>query len=437
MSMMWTLARDVTSLFSRPGGMIVPGSSDGDPRTLPRAVRTAALWSRWCLLIVALMIGRAGAVPPNAEAPFTIVDSHMHMRTEAGDVEELFAKIQSLTKGGKVEAINIACIPPWDDQALDQNALAILFKARHPRTTFAFGGLSYNFPGRTNERLDYAEQARRLLAMGFDGIKMIEGKPSMRKMTRLPLSARVYDRFYALMEGRQTPILLHLGDPEGFWDKAYVEKWSIPEEWTYIDGTFPARETLYAELENVLGRFPRLQLTLAHFGFLSADPQKAAQFLDRHPSVCLDLTPGTEMYDNFTLQPAAWRSFFTRYPDRILLGTDNGYDAGGSVEEFAQRASKHVECIRQFLETDGPFSAWGRPELHGLQLRRDVLEKIYAGNFRRRVAAAPKDVNPRRARAYCDWLWKQYRLSDSDNAVPAAVKARLECIRRGLETLPQ
>ena len=391
---------------------------------------------RWWLLILGLMVCRAGAGSPPADPPLPIIDSHMHMRTATDDVEELFAKIRSLTQAGPVRAITIACLPPWDDQALDQNGLAILFKARHPRTTYAFGGLSYNFPGRANEELDYAEQARRLLALGFDGIKMIEGKPSMRKVTHLALGAPAYDRFYSLLETSQVPLLLHLGDPEGFWDKAYVEKWSIPKEWTYIDGTFPARETLYAELEDVLRRFPRLQMTLAHFGFLSADPDKAARFLEQHPSVNLDITPGTEMYDNFSLQPEAWRSFFVRYQDRILFGTDNGYDAAGSVAEFAQRTARHVEEIRQSLETADSFSARGRQGLHGLNLDRAILAKIYAGNFRRRVPAAPKPVNLGQARAYCDWLWQQYRMSSPDSAVPATVKARLENVRQGLEALP-
>jgi hypothetical protein len=381
------------------------------------------------------MVCRAAAAPA-ADPPLPIVDSHMHMRTATADVEELFAKIQSLTQAGPVGAITIACLPPWDDQALDQNALALLFKARHPRTTYAFGGLSYDFPGRTNEQLDYAEQAQRLLALGFDGIKMIEGKPSMRKVTHLPISAPVYDRFYALLEKDQVPLLLHLADPEGFWDKAYVEKWSIPKEWTYIDGTFPAKETLYAELEDVLRRFPRLQMTLSHFCFLSADPNRAARFLDRHPSVNLDITPGTEMYDNFSLQPEAWRNFFIRYQDRILFGTDNGYDAGGSVTEFAQRTAQHVADIRRFLETDDSFAARGRQGWHGLKLDRAILAKIYSGDFHRRVPAAPKPVNLAQARAYCDWLQQEYRLSSPDSPIPATVKARLEYVRRSLEAPP-
>ncbi len=391
---------------------------------------------RWCLVVCGLIVCRAGAAAPHAEPALALVDSHMHMRTATADVEELFAKIQSLTQGGPVEAITIACLPPWDDQALDQNALALLFKARHPRTTYALGGLSYNFPGRTNDQLDYAQQAQRLLALGFDGIKMIEGKPSMRKVTHLPINAPVYDRFYALLESRQVPLLLHLGDPEGFWDKAYVEKWSIPKEWTYIDGTFPAKETLYAELEDVLRRFPRLQMTLAHFGFLSADPNNAAQFLERHPSVNLDITPGTEMYDSFSLQPEAWRSFFVRYQDRILFGTDNGYDAAGSVAEFSRRTAQHVAEIRRFLETADSFPARGRQGWHGLNLDRPILTKIYSGNFCRRLPAASKPVNLDQARAYCDWLWQQYQMFSPDSPVPPTVKARLEYIRRGLEALP-
>ena len=408
----------------------------GRLRSARRVLPAVTTRPRWWLLVLGLLVCRAEAATSQADPPLPIVDSHMHMRTATGDVEELFAKIQSLTDAGPVGAITIACLPPWDDQALDQNALALLFKARHPRATYAFGGLSYNFPGRTNEQLDYAEQAQKLLALGFDGIKMIEGKPSMRKVTRLPLSAPVYDRFYTLLERDQVPLLLHLADPEGFWDKAYVEKWSIPQEWTYIDGTFPAKETLDAELEDVLRRFPRLQMTLAHFGFLSADPNKAARFLDRHPSVNLDITPGTEMYDNFSLQPEAWRSFFVRYQDRILFGTDNGYDAAGSVTEFSQRTAQHVAEIRRFLEAGNSFPARGCQGWHGLNLDRAILAKIYSGSFQRRIPAPPKPVNRDQARAYCNWLWQQYRLSDPDSPVPPAVKTRLEYIRRGLEALP-
>jgi hypothetical protein len=43
----------------------------------------------------------------------------------------------------------------------------------------------------------------------------------------------------------------------------------------------------------------------------------------------------------------------------------------------------------------------------------------------------------RNARAYCDWLWQQYRMSSPDSTVPDTVKTRLEYVRRGLEVLPR
>ena len=57
---------------------------------------------------------------------------------------------------------------------------------------------------------------------------------------------------------------------------------------------------MYAEVDHVLERHPGLRAIFAHFYFLSADLKRAGRFLDEHPNVCLDLTPGSEMYDNFT-----------------------------------------------------------------------------------------------------------------------------------------
>ena len=78
----------------------------------------------------------------------------------------------------------------------------------------------------------------------------------------------------------------------------YADRWKIPREWTYVDGTYPSKEELYGEMQNVLARFPELRVTLAHFGFLSADPEGASALLDRFPNLCLDLTPGVGMYAN-------------------------------------------------------------------------------------------------------------------------------------------
>jgi predicted TIM-barrel fold metal-dependent hydrolase len=155
----------------------------------------------------------------------------------------------------------------------------------------------------------------------------------------------------------------------------------------------------------VLQRHPRLKIIFAHFYFLSADLQRAAEFLDAHPSVCFDLTPGVEMYVNFARDVEAARGFFIQYQDRLVYGTDIGAAAvqrdpsqGLDWDDSLGRAL----IVRRFLETDGPFSA---PEgighdlgmdsqgFHGIALPSEALEKIYHANFERLFGPAPASLD--------------------------------------------
>ncbi len=68
----------------------------------PSVLRVEMARPGWWPLVVGLMVCQAGAAAPQADPPLPIVDSHMHMRTATGDVEELFAKIQSLTQAQPV-----------------------------------------------------------------------------------------------------------------------------------------------------------------------------------------------------------------------------------------------------------------------------------------------------------------------------------------------
>jgi len=353
------------------------------------------------------------------------IDSHMHIRTYSFDPLPVLQMIAEMPRAAGLAAVTVAAIPPWDEQAPDQNALCLAMKTLLPGSVYVLGGLVYPLPGAGNDSLDFMKQAEALLDLGCDGIKMIEGKPSMRKVTKLRLNDPVYDAFYGMLEGRRAPVLLHVADPEEFWDAAYVEKWNIPREWTYVDGTYPSKGQLYGEMKDVLNRFPLLRVTLAHFGFLSADPEGAAGLLDRFPNLSLDITPGVEMFANFSLRPKVWRRFFTRYQDRILFGTDNGYDCEASDDDRIRGAAEQVRTVRRFLETGDVFDGLGRKDLKGLNLDGPVVAKIASGNFLRRIGAAPKPLDPEKAIRYCEWLYGRLYPDPLDAKPQDPVRMRL------------
>jgi len=281
------------------------------------------------------------------------------------------------------------CVPPHGGRNVNQNAAALLFKHLRPDRYYAFGGLHYVEP------YDFAAQADTLIAAGCDGVKMIEGRPSVRRRTRFALDDPVYADFFSLLEKTGTPLLLHVGDPLEYWDAENLPEVARERGWFYGDGEHPAMEELYAETERVLGAHPKLKVILAHFHFMSDDVERAAAFLERHPSACFDLTPG-RMFGDFKKAPDEWSEFFRRFADRILFGTDN---AGGTrapnPEKVAHSAGK-IRWMREFLEWPNEAQ---RP---GFGLDDAVLRQVYSANFRRMAGDSPKPVDTALAVKECD-----------------------------------
>ena len=318
----------------------------------------------------------------------TVVDGHIHFPHP-----ELAASLVAVMDEIGVVRANLVAVP--DLQRVNQNPALIHFKAHYPGRAYISGALDY-----TKVLTDDPDAPRALAAqigtlrdIGFDGLKVVEGKPTVRRTLGLPFDGTTYAQMWATLEEMGFPVVFHVGDPEEFWDPQACPDWARAQGWFYGGGGCPSKERLYAEVETVLDRYPGQRVVFAHFYFLSADMGRAAAFLDAHPQVYFDLTPGVEMYLNFAHDVAATRDFFIKYADRIIYGTDIG--AGATVSgpghglDRAESAGR-AWVVKSFLETDGPYSA---PEgvghwlgmdaagFHGVALPPDVLEKVYHLNF--------------------------------------------------------
>lgn len=314
---------------------------------------------------------------------FPIVDGHVHF-IHPEHLEDVAALLDRI---GCARA-NLVCLPNPD--GTNQNAAALYFKERYPERIYLSGALEYapalTDPARAPEIL--ARQVAALEAQGFDGLKLIEGKPQVRKLLPYPLDGPLYAELWAALERAQFPVVLHVADPDEFWDPVACPSWARQSGWDYSDGSYPTKESLYAEVDHILERHPRLRLTLAHFYFLSQDLPRAARFLDAHPNVCFDLTPHVDMYTDFSRFPAVARDFFLRYQERIIYGTDMDTRVLQRGAPGTQLILSLSWLIRAFLEKAEPFTIPGNSKAtaeryHGLGLPPEALAKIYSANFER------------------------------------------------------
>ncbi len=330
-----------------------------------------------------------------------IIDGHVHFpHYSYGD------SLMAIMAEAGVGRLAVVCTP--DEKRLSLVPDAMQLKGRFPGRVYVFGGLDisplFMAPDIAGET--FANYVDVLLEMGVDGIKMIEGKATMRKQLPIPdFDSPVYAPYWEKMAETKTPLVFHINDPEEFWDPERVPDWARAMGWFYGDGSYIDNEEQYRQVLQVLERHPDLNVTFAHFFFLSAQLDRLSEYFERYPGMKVDLTPGIEMYHNFSANPQNARDFFLKYQDRILYGTDIGAralladrDAGIEREESLAR----VAVVRGFLENDGLFTLshegflFGGKEVafHGIGLPEEVLEKIYVKNFTNFAGENPRPLNP-------------------------------------------
>ena len=325
-----------------------------------------------------------------------LIDGHFHLsltRTMSR-LENVNDTIQILDACG-LRAICIQNIVLWHPEHLLRNPLSLLAKLQRPAEVFSFGGIRLPPPQAPDKHFDYLDQVRQLLSLGFDGIKLF-GKPTIRESFGEPFDSPIFSDMFDWLERSGTPVLFHIGDPREFWSEDTAPEFAVRNGWVYHGVPFDA---YYEEVERLMERHPRLNILFPHFFFLSDDLPRLSAFLRRWETVWIDITPGSEMYCNFTKAPAESRCFFEEFQDRILLGTDNTGNAAGEPHDCVEKSADRLHTITAFLSGESACG-WGQT-FCGLRLPAPIVEKIVCTNFYRFVGrTTPRPVDPQRAYSF-------------------------------------
>lgn len=350
-----------------------------------------------------------------------IVDGHVHMGSVSQE-DSLLA----IREAAGIERMALVSIQ--NPEAGSGLAQSLYMKARHPDLFYVMAGLNHagQLSGGQVQGTPLVEQLDEYVRIGCDGIKMIEGKPTARQRMNVPLTDPYYADYWAHVEELGLPIVFHVNDPEEFWDPARIPGWAKARNWGYGPEDVQ-KEQLYTEVDAVLAHHPKLRIIFAHFYFLSADLPRAVRFLEEHPTVCFDLTPGVEMLYNLSRNVEASRAFFADFSDRIVYGTD--LFSSQPVDEGRLRAGlvfRWLESEDTFRVPEGADFLLGPPEdgiIHGMSLPDDVLRAIYGGNWQRMVGSAPRALDVKQAIEMCQ------RLADLAEAMSGQPAAETEAGR--------
>lgn len=352
-----------------------------------------------------------------------IIDAHVHNSPQL-DPRRL---AQFLARTGT----DMACVNAVaHSRCISATPQALALKKLYPGRFYVFTGLDmseyYLHPDTLGAHM--AAFAQRMLAAGCDGIKLLEGKPQMRRLYPVPdFDAPCWEPFWAWAEEAGVPFMWHVNDPENFWDAAHAPAFAVAQGWLY-DDSYINNEAQYAQVLSVLARHPRLRIVFAHFFFMSAQLDRLSGILDRYENVSVDLTPGIEMYENFSAAPEQARAFFARYADRIIYGTDIGGRCVLMGEDKAFDEAENLrrpEIVRDFLTltgeeevaSDGHFLIKRPPfTMRGPGLSDAALSAVLGGNFARLAGEEPKSADGGAVLEECARLRR--RLAEMDAKYP-------------------
>ena len=338
------------------------------------------------------------------------IDAHVHYALPL----EPEALIALMDKTG-IDMANLVLVP--HRQRLTAVPDALMAKAKYPDRFYVFTSFDVSEYYRHGKQIGkyMAKFVHSMRRCGCDGLKIIEGKPSMRKfMAAIPdFDLPCWEPLWDYAEKTQLPVLWHLNDPESCWGDPEKAPRHIRLAKELYDGTFPNNEDQYRQMENILQRHPNLKFIFAHLYFMSAQLPRLGDLLDRYPNIMVDITPGLEIYVNLSHNIEEAQAFFEKYRDRILYGTDIGSRCV-LADGFAPL--NEAECLARMELIDGLF----QPEtdrlmkedgrylvntddfrLRGMNLSEEALENIYWRNFQRCVGVAPAKVSPKHMRREC------------------------------------
>ncbi len=316
------------------------------------------------------------------------IDAHYHIYTGENNSVE-----QAQNDNFKLFAINtysggcerVVEDHQWLKEAHNQNPEVVSYSA-----TFCLDG--WDEPAWVENSITWIDQC---LTDGANSVKVwknigmeFRDKDSVLIMIDDPQ----FDPIFQHLAEKGKPVVGHLGEPKNCWlpldemttknDSGYFAR--NPHYHMYLHPEFPSYEEQMAARDRMLDKNPDLVFIGCHLASLEWSVDEMAKWFDKYPNAAVDMAArmGQLFYQTVEDREKV-RNFFIKYQDRLMYGTDI-IDRGENKESFQNRI--HETWLRdwEYLVTDNEMTSnLIDGNFMGLQLPKEVVNKIYAENFKR------------------------------------------------------
>ncbi len=309
-------------------------------------------------------------------------DTHIHINTEQT------AFIQ-LAKADNFQFLDIVDDRPFGLPMAEQQKIAFLHLKTYPEqmkvaTTFPVKGFDdpdwavLTINNLKNSIREGARTVKIWKNIGMD-LRDKNGKFVMLDDPRL-------QPVFEFLVKNKIPLIGHNGEPRDCWlplDQMTFSKeyyGSHPEYHMFLHPEYPSYEQHIAARDNLLKTYPDLKFVGAHLGSLEWSLDELAKRLDLFPNMRVDLSRITNLQLHTLRDHARTRSFFMKYQDRLIYGSDRAVNTTDDPEKL--KKGIHEAWFRDwvFFTSADRITLPGFGDLIGLQLPVNVIDKIYYKN---------------------------------------------------------
>ena len=259
------------------------------------------------------------------------------------------------------------------------------YAARYPERFEVWCGLDFSGHAKPGFPEGAANELARCREKGAQGIGEIHDKGQGLRSGKStapgihPDDGRV-DAIWEKAAELRMPVSLHVADP--IWMYQPMDK--------HNDGLMNAYEWrldnqpnivnlagMIEILERTLTRHRKTTFVACHFANLDYDLGHLGEVLDRNPNLYADISA---RYAETAPIPRFASQFYAKYSDRLVYGTDMGFE-----NEMYQTTFRILESLDEhFYEFDQFGYHW---PLYGLGLNDEILQRVYHDNAAKLLAA--------------------------------------------------
>lgn len=316
------------------------------------------------------------------ESKYPVIDMHAHAYAKTGD--ELDRRIEIMNQAGIEKSL---VLTKTTGAAFDS---VYALYSKYPDRFEVYCGIDYTGYEKEGWSQKAVEQIRRDVEAGCKGLGELHDKGAgMHNAPGMHPNDPRMDPVFEEAANLGIPVNLHVAEPIWMYEPMDSTNDGLTRSYTWRvknQDQIVGHDGMIEILGKTLERHPNTTFVAAHLANTSNDFTLLADLFDKYPNLYADISA---RFAEFSTIPRTTARFFEKYQDRIVYGTDYGFETfpddpgkpygnNTTTLEMLRMTFRVLETQDEhFYLTDLVGYKW---PMYGLDLSDQVLKKIYRGN---------------------------------------------------------